>query len=227
LAEIRLESVAGRRELRKSRRRGSRALAVGILALGMLGLGACVAAPTAQDRFAVGFRSPEQCFASFQTAVRADDLGLERRCLSARFIGENGLSELGFRTFWEELTRKQPFLRKGIVDAQASSPIEVRGDRARLRLASHGRKLVVDLAREDFCEAWGGDQKLADESAPFRERSGIQPGSDGTRWFYGRMPLPAGVDETRVTELRLGREWKIDGFALEQDEKPGRADGSP
>jgi len=222
LAEIRLESVTGRRKPPKSRR-------LGVLALGALALGACVCPPTARDRFAVGFRSPEQCFGSFQTAVRADDPGLERRCLSARFIAENGLSEIAYRMFWDELTRKEPFLRKGIADAEASAPAEVRGDRARMRLASHGRNLVVDLAREDFCEAWGGDQKLADETAPFRERTGIQPGNDGTRWFYGRMPLAAGLDEQRVTELRFGREWKIDGFSLEQDKKKKSepADGSP
>ncbi len=210
MAEIAQESVVGR-----------------AAALGILFFSACVAPPTARDRFAVGFRSPEQSFASFQTAVRADDPGLERRCLSARFIAENGLSEIVYLTFWDELTRREPFLRKGIADATLTSPAEVRGDRSRLHIHSHGRNLVVDLVREDFCEAWGGDQKLADESAPFPQRTGIQPGNDGARWIYGRMPLSADIDERRVTELRFGREWKIDGFSLADDQKSGRADDSP
>jgi len=179
----------------------------------LLGISACcVAPPTHADLLAVGFRSPELTFRTFQTAVRADDPGAQRRCLAAGFLARHGLSELGFREFWEILEREEPFLRKGIADAEVSSPAEVRGDRARLRARSHGRTLQVDLRREDFCEAWEGPVKRADEAAPFGDRTGVQSGEDGSRWMYGRMSLPEGVRPERITELRFGREWKIDGF---------------
>jgi hypothetical protein len=86
-----------------------------------------------------------------------------------------------------------------------------------MRLASHGRNLVVDLAREDFCEAWA-----ATRSSPTRpRRSGTDrdpAGNDGTRWFYGRMPSRRGRRRAR-DRAALRREWKIDGFSLEQDKK--------
>jgi hypothetical protein len=177
----------------------------------------CVAPPDARELLAVGFRSPEQAFASFQTAVRADDPGLLRRCLSADFVARNHLSEQVFRTYWAELEKNQPFLRKGIADADAKGPAEIRGDRARIRAETHGRKLEVELVREDFCEAFAGGEKLVDEPAPFRERTGVQPAADGSSWIYGRMPLPPGVASDRVTELRFGQEWKIDSFRIQED----------
>ena len=184
------------------------------LLLGLAAAGCRVAPPGIQELLAVGFRTPEQAFGTFQTAVRADDPGLERRCLSSDFLARNHLSEQVFRTFWERLEKDEPFLRKGIADARVEGPAELRPGRARIRAESHGRKLVVELVREDFCEAWAGGDRIADEAAPFRERTGVQEGSDGTRWIYARMPLPAGVEPERATELRFGREWKIDRFAV-------------
>ncbi len=200
----------------------------------LLGLGisgCCVAPPRAEELFAVGFRTPEQAFATFQTAVRADDPGLLRRCLSTDFIARNKLSEQVLRVFWEQQKKEQPFLRKGIADARSDGPVEFRGGRARMHAKSHGRGITMTFAREEFCEAWGGGEKLADESAPFRERTGAQDGPEGGRWMYGRMPPPAGIAPDRVTELRFGQEWKIDGFAVDEasqaDRKSsGDADGS-
>jgi hypothetical protein len=183
--------------------------------------GCCVAPPRAEDLFAVGFRTPEQAFATFQTAVRADDPGLLRRCFSSDFVARNKLSEQMLRVFWEQQKKEQPFLRKGIADASSDGPVEFRGGRARLRAKSHGRRITLTFAREEFCEAWGGREKLADESAPVRERTGVQPSDDGGRWMYGRMPLPAGVAPDRVTELRFGQEWKIDGFAVDDEASQG------
>jgi hypothetical protein len=182
-----------------------------------LGAGACcVAPPSTGALLAVGFRTPEQAFGTFQTAVRADDPSLLRRCLSSDFVARNRLSEQVFRTFWERLQKDEPFLRKGIADAKATDTPAVARTHARIRAETHGRKLVVDLVLEDFCEAFAGGEKIADEAAPFRERTGVQPSADGARWVYGTMPLPSGIPPERVTELRFGREWKIDAFRLEE-----------
>jgi hypothetical protein len=177
----------------------------------------CVSPPDTRELLAVGFRSPEQAFSSFQTAVRADDPGLLRRCLSADFVARNHLSEQVFRTFWEELEKKEHYLRKGIADAQARGPAEIRSDRALIRAETHGRKLEVELVREDFCEAYAGGEKLVDEAAPFRERTGVQAAADGATWMWGRLALPTVSAADRVTELRFGREWKIDAFRIQDD----------
>ena len=195
-----------------------------LAALAGSGSACCVAPPATEDLLAVGFRTPEQAFATFQTAVRADEPALLRRCLSADFVARNHLSEQVFRVFWERLLDEQPFLRKGIADAERPLPAEVRREHARIRAESHGRKITVDLVLEDFCEAWAGAAKVADEAAAFRERTGAQPADDGTSWAYGRMPLPAGVRPESLTELRFGREWKIDGFEVEgaESERAGK-----
>jgi hypothetical protein len=177
----------------------------------------CVAPPDTRELLAVGFRTPDQAFASFQTAVRADDPGLLRRCLSADFVARNRLSEQVFRTFWQKLEKDQPLLRKGVADAEARSPTEIAGGRARIRAETHGRKLEIELVREDFCEAFAGGEKIVDEAVPFRERTGVQPASDGTNWAFGRLALPPGAPAESVTELRFGREWKIDSFRIEED----------
>ncbi len=203
--------------------RASPLLLASVFAFGALAA-CCVAPPDTRELLAFGFRTPEQAFASFQTAVRADDPGLLRRCLSADFVARNHLSEQVFRTFWEELVRKERYLRKGIADAQAGGPAEMRGDRALIRSVTHGRKLEVELVREDFSEAWTGAEKVVDEAVPFRERTGVQPASDGTPWMFGRLPLPPGAPAERVTELRFGREWKIDAFRI-QDDAPTPSSG--
>jgi hypothetical protein len=75
--------------------------------------------------------------------------------------------------------------------------------------------------REDFCEAWEGGERRIDEAADFRERVGTQAAADGTAWVYGRMPVPKGVSAERLTELRVGREWKIDGFEIVEAQAAG------
>jgi len=188
--------------------------------------GCCVAPPRAQDLLAIGFRSPTQAFTTFQTAVRADDPGLLRRCFSSRFIGQNGLSEQVFREYWDRLRKEEPLLRKGLADATLAAEPLVHRERARLLASTHGRSLVVDLLLEDFCEAWDGDRKLADEAASFAERTGVQEGPDGNLWFYGRLPFPALLHPERITELRVGREWKIDDFGWVEEGGHGKKGGA-
>lgn len=179
----------------------------------------CVAPPRAGDLLAVGFRTPEQAFATFQTAVRADDPGALRHCLSSGFIAENKLSEQVFREFWDRLLDEEPFLRMGIADAILEGQAEIRRGRlARLTAVSHGRRIQFALVREDFCEAWEGGERRIDEAIAFSDRSGVQTGADGARWIYGRMPVPEGVLTDEITELRVGREWKIDGFEVLEDD---------
>jgi hypothetical protein len=186
------------------------ALLAGSLAL----VPSCVSAPAASDWMAVGYRTPLQTVRTFQTAVRAEEPDLELRCFSSAFRARNHISRLTWREFFEELQKQQPFLRKGIADAEVEGDIDQRGGRARVRLASHGVELRVDLVLEDFGQVWTGDSLLVDEDLKFSdpEHTGLQEGAAGGRWFYGRLALPAEAPTSKITELRLAREWKIDGI---------------
>ena len=180
----------------------------------LLSAGCCVAPPTPRELLELGLRSPEQTLRTFQTAVRADEPEAQRRCFSARFLAENRLSSLVWREYWEELERSQPLLRRALVDARIEGGIEVRGGRARGEARSHGRRILLEFAREDFGEAWEGATLAFDETAPFDERTGVQEGADGRRWLWARVTLPPGREAESITEVRVGREWKIDAFEL-------------
>ena len=176
----------------------------------------CVSPPSAAELLAVGFRTPEQTFATFQTAVRAEEPDLQVRCFSSRFVAENRLSKLTWREFWDQETRRQPLLRKGIADARPEGAVDRRGDRAQLVLESHGRRMRVAFVLDDFAEVWAGSDPLVDEEVRFRDRVGMQEAGDGSRWLYGQVRLPsrAPAGLAPITELRLGREWKIDGIEV-------------
>jgi hypothetical protein len=156
----------------------------------------------------VGFRSPEQAFHSFQVAVRMNDPDLELRCFSGGFRSRNRVSQLTWREAREELYERMPWLRYGIATAEVQAR-EVRGAEAWLRVEAGGRELRVGLVREDFAEAWSGSERILDEEVDWQAATGVQQGGERT-WVFGRAALPAGADAARLTELRLGREWKID-----------------
>lgn len=199
-----------------ARKAGGLLALLSTLALAPPALVGCVSPPRASELLAVGFRTPEQTFATFQTAVRADEPDLQLRCFSAGFVAENRLSKLSWREFWEQETRRQPLLRKGIADARADGAPERRGDRAQLVAESHGRRMRIAFVLDDFAEVWAGAEPLVDEEVRFRDRVGIQQAGDGSRWLYGQVRLPTRAPEglLPITELRLGREWKIDGIEV-------------
>lgn len=176
-------------------------------------VGCWVAPPRVADLLAVGYRTPEQAFRTFQTAVRADEPELEYRCFSADFRNRNGISKLVWREAREKLREQFPFLRKGITEAEPIEPLEVRGDHARLRVATHSYVIEIGFVREDFVEAYAGSELWFDSSIAFADQVRIQTASDGGRWIYGQCALPSGAGAVPdFTELRFGREWKIDSF---------------
>ena len=174
----------------------------------------CVSPPTAAELLATGFRTPEQTFETFQVAVRARENGLARRCFSSAFLAQNRLSGMTFGEFIDELEDEEPFLRKGLADAEIVGPVQYVGIRARLEAVSHGTRMQIEFVREGFGEVWSGDQRTVDENLDFDEHTGIQSGADGGRWFFGQLPLPAGAPSSALSELRIGTEWKIDALGL-------------
>lgn len=173
---------------------------------------ACVCPPDARAVLDVGFRTPEQAFRTFQTATRLDDPDLELRCFSLGFRARNHLSQLTWREARAELYERKPWMRAGIAGADVVG-VEVRGDRAQVAIDTAGGDYVVWLVREDFAEAWAGAERVLDEGIDWRASTGIQDGASGGRWMWGRVAAPPGVDADAVTDLRFGREWKIDDVA--------------
>lgn len=177
---------------------------------------------------AIGFRTPEQAFRTFQTATRLDDPDLELRCFSSGFRERNHISQLTWREARAELYARKPWLRAGIAGADIVDADRELG-RARLRIDTAGGDYVVALVREDFAEAWSDDVRVLDEVVVWRKTTGVQTGEGDGRWSYGRVALPSGVDGTQLTELRFGREWKIDDvgeLSIAGEDSPARAQSS-
>ncbi|MFO1009358.1 MAG: hypothetical protein U1F29_04775 [Planctomycetota bacterium] len=196
--------------------RRARTLApLAVCALGVL-QGCCllVTPPRAEDYLALGFRTPEQAFRAFQVGWRADEPDLEHRCLSRDFRRRNQVSRLNYREFRAQLLEDEPLLRLGIADAEPKAPAEIRGDRAQLVLESHGHWIEVAFVLDDFVEVHAGAERVLDEYSSFEAHTQTTPLDVGGARFWAHVDLPAGTDPARVTEVRLGREWKIDDLRV-------------
>lgn len=191
-------------------------LGLALFSVAVLGTAGCVSPPSAREVLDVGYRSPEQCWQSFQTAVRADEPGLEYRCLSQRLIAERGLSQLVWREARAELYAPLG-TRFAIAKARPLGPASVQGDRAEMVVEALGRRVRLRFLREDFRSLWEGDQLVLDENASLAGSSGVQTAADGQRWFYAQIPLPGNSEPGRISEMHLGREWKLDGISESEE----------
>lgn len=187
---------------------------------------ACVCPPEPEDILAIGFRTPEQAFRTFQTATRLDDPDLELRCFSVDFRRRNGISQLTWREARAELYARQPWLRAGIVGADVVDR-QLDSSRARLRVDTAGGDYIVELVREDFAEIWAGDERVLDAELDWRAGVQTQAGGDGREWVVGRVQTPPDLATSSITDLRFGREWKIDEVGPLQDETDNKDEGSP
>jgi hypothetical protein len=188
------------------------------LAASLLVSACCVSPPLTQEWLAVGFREPGQTIKTFQTAVRADAPDLEYRCFSAGFRKRNGISKLTWREAREELRNKNPWLRRGIADMRVEGDVDVLGGRATATCVTHGRHIRIGLVREDFAELWSGAMLLSDEpDVEFDKHTQMQHDAQGFAWFYGWAVLNAGPEAPDVTEVHVGREWKIDAIETVED----------
>jgi len=170
-------------------------------------LAGCPSVPTPAQMLSMGFRSPEQCFRSFQYAVRADLPGEELRCFSQHFRSENHVSQLVWREVREQLW-SQVGMRWAVAEAEPSAPAQRSGGRASMEVHALGKTMRLRFVLEECGQAWSGEQLLSDELLDFRAHSGTQAGGI----FYGQVPLPPGSESAKVTEMRLAQEWKLDAI---------------
>jgi hypothetical protein len=163
----------------------------------------------------VGFRTPEATFATFQTALRADLPELEYRCLGtelkARLRREFGaVSLLVYQEYRRHLFATQPWLKLAAT-ARVRRVERLAADRVRLVAEVdtwlRDETFAIDLVREDYWELYVGDTRRADDGAEWPELVQEAPET-----FSARVPRPTGLAASELSELRVGREWKIDAF---------------
>ncbi len=177
-------------------------------------LAACVGwSPAPEDWVAIGFRTPETTLKTFQTAIASDYPTLEYRCLSSGLRRREQLrGEIAYREFRDRLAKEIPFFRR-IATAEVIEITELGPDRQRILAEVSAffveRRFQIDFVREDYFETWLGDEPIDDEGGNF----------DQMVWRHPKDPrrihaeVESQWDETELTELRIGREWKIDAFA--------------
>ncbi|MAF67072.1 MAG: hypothetical protein CMJ84_15620 [Planctomycetes bacterium] len=196
----------------------------------LLAWACCAAPPSAEDLFDRGFRSPSQTFRTFQTGVRSDDGRTEYRCLSTRFRRKHLLSQLLYLEFRDEWFASKPWLRAAIAGARVVSVTFEEGDNPRrcvLTAAALGERLEVHLVREDFVQLYEGSKLLADDplgkDAVFADHVTVSP-ADGAQRARGEAQLSSSIPPARITELRIGQDWKIDD--VEKSEEAPESDGA-
>ena len=194
----------------------------GLLLLGAIGLfppGCClVRPPKARELVDVGLRrSPEQAFQGFQTAMAANLPDEEFRSFSIEFRRVNRLSLGTYVEARRRLLKEQPWLTL-LAKAEVVSSERLDERHHLLVVAVPGSDLEVGLVREDFFEMWAGADLLADGLIDF---DGALR-SAGSARLRAEVALEAGVkvDLARVTELRLGQEWKIDAIRRQEGTTP-------
>ncbi len=161
----------------------------------------------------LGFRSPEQTFATLRAAIRGDLPRLEYRSLSSGFRSRNGLSQLSYREFREELFAKNPWLKPALSRAEVIEQTDhPNGHSAVLRVGVLGEEALIYLVAEDFAQLW--DRAELREDVAVDDMGALLSNKDGA--WVARVPGEGALP----SELRVGREWKIDGIERVEDAAP-------
>lgn len=173
--------------------------------------GCCSLEPTPSDWENVGlYRTPRQSFRTFQVALAEDVPALGHRSFSLRFMAENQLSGLAWRVLVDQLETELPFF-SCIAGAEVTGQESLGPDRERLTaevtVLFSTYRFWIDFVREDYWEAWRGDELLSDDSAAWGEM--IDAEGEKVRIT---LPTYGEYEAGDATELRVGREWKIDAF---------------
>jgi hypothetical protein len=193
-----------------------------LVPLACLGLAGCLSGPKPEAWLAVGFRTPEQTFRTFQTGLRADLPDLEYRCLGAdmkRRVGADGmaLNQLLYREFRSELFRSRPWLklaaRAEVREVRELAPGRVRIV-AEVDTWFHDETFEIDLVEEEFYEIWVDGERVQDDYVDLRRALKARDGG-----LTLTVPVEGELEAAEVGEVRVGREWKIDGFPLGEDDE--------
>ncbi len=203
--------------------------------LASLALASCLVAcattpPTPEELVSTGFRDAEQTFRTFQSAVGADLVDLEYRCYGDDFKREWQLTQGNYRVAREELFERMPWIRRisraRIVATTVLDPGLVQLD-VRVEFLFQTLDLEVFVAREEFYEVWVGNERIADGVLDFHgavrrvsEGEGFEAVEQIVAQIELESPVPPNVARRldEISEVRLGREWRIAGMRVRADE---------
>jgi hypothetical protein len=190
-----------------------------LILAGYLSSMGCVSPPSPQEVLDTGFRTPEMTLHTLQMGVRADLPGLEYSCLAAGFRARHGLSQLGYREFRERVLEGEIAFWLGIPDARVTESLRLSPTRHLLRCISHCETFEVELVLEEYWQLWADGELIADvalEPGSFDEWTSVYE-DGGNHYVFGQVQLPSELAQippeeldSKMSEFRLGREWKID-----------------
>lgn len=173
-------------------------------------LGACcTTVPSNAQLLQVSFRTPEATLEAFRLAWRCDEPDLEYRCLSVRFTAELGLSQLAWREARSEVLRDSGLASLFVDRLQPTGPAQIRGNEAWLEVGALGKTLQLHFVREDVGRVWANGKLVADVDLNWSSAVGSQRVEEEPH-AWGRLPTDAAPGQ--IDELRLSREWKLDGL---------------
>lgn len=215
------------------RRRPARSLFAPLaLAVAALGSSCAVTPPAPEALVNVGFRSPKQAFQTFQSAVGADLIDLEYRCYADAFKREWDITQGNYRVARKQLFDEIPWVDRvstaEILAETVIDPTLVRID-ARVTFLLQTVDVEVYLSRSDYYELWVGDERISDATIEFTDAvRRVSEGDDP--WERTEMilaaieleaPVPPNVANLldTITEMRVGREWRIAGLRLKADDE--------
>lgn len=198
------------------------------LGLLLLLAGCNVPAPTVRQGLDYGFRTPEQTFRSWRTAVQGDLLVEEYKTLSKSWRARNGGTSLfTYSEARDTVLERYPQLRWALYRAKEPEVL-ARGERVALLQSRvpgplwFGDKwLVVQLVREGFWDVWvDSDPYQPIDGRTVRDIVDSQnlyfSDKQGTPLLYGIVQVQP--DDAKwpaeVGLLQVGWEWKIDDFQL-------------
>lgn len=205
-----------------------------VLALALLVTGtSCATPPPApEDLIQVGFRSPSQTFRTFQSAVGADLIDLEYRCYADEFKREWDITQGNYRVARKQLFEEIPWVRRistaEIMGETVIDPTLVRVD-ARVTFLFQTVDVEVYLSRSAFYELYVGEERISDGLVEFTDvvrRVSEGQGFDHTEMVLTAIELDAPVPPNimrrldEITEVRVGREWRIAGLRLKPGDEP-------
>lgn len=194
-------------------------LAASGIALGLCAC--CVTAPTPEELLDTGFRSPTQAFGTLQTAVAGDHVDMGYRCFTDGFKESNGIDNMVWQAAWEQMLSETPSMRY-ISEAKIISTREL--DPKHVELIVGLNKLFVNvkarvvLAREDFFEAYRGEEVYFDGFRTFDDYMFVQAESPADLATY--ITVPQGKNKDEITEIRIGQDWHIDSFEVLEEIPP-------
>jgi hypothetical protein len=183
----------------------------------LIAVGCHVPPPQAEQVFAYGFRTPGQAVESFRTAFQARVLEREYMCFSSAFKARRELGIQAAAVCRDERAARHALFRWALYKACVTIEHEPGATRARAVARYRGLALELLLVQEGYYELWTEAGRELDRNAPDLSAEALRWDTDQGRLFGFVAPERA-IDPGEVTDLRFGREWKIDDFRVLEDQ---------